>query len=67
MARAMVERLDARLTREPQDINGWVMLMRSRQTLGEPDKARAALARAFAANLAQAQSLREQARVLGLR
>ena len=67
MARAMVERLDARLTREPQDINGWVMLMRSRQTLGEPDKARAALARAIAANPAQAAALKEQAQVLGLR
>ena len=63
----MVERLDARLAREPQDINGWVMLMRSRQTLGEPDKARAALARAIAANPAQAAALKEQAGVLGLR
>ena len=67
LARAMVERLDARLTREPGDINGWVMLMRSRQTLGEPDKARAALARAIAANPAQAAALNQQARVLGLR
>ena len=67
MARAMVERLDARLSQAPQDINGWVMLMRSRQTLGEEDKARAALARAIAANPAQAAALKAQAQVLGLR
>ncbi|HVR92178.1 MAG TPA: tetratricopeptide repeat protein [Novosphingobium sp.] len=67
MAEAMVARLDARLQSQPKDVAGWVMLMRSRVNLGQPDKASAALRQAIAANPAQAEELRQQAGVLGVR
>lgn len=67
MAEAMVAKLDARLQSEPHDIAGWVMLMRSRTTLGQSDKAAQALARAIAANPGEAESLRQQARMLGVK
>lgn len=64
MAEGMVERLDTRLRGQPDDVNGWVMLMRSRMTLGQPDKASAALKDAIAANPAQADRLRSEAEAL---
>jgi len=67
MAEAMVAKLDARLQSEPHDIAGWVMLMRSRTTLGESDKASAALKAAIAANPGEAEALRQQARMLGVK
>ncbi|MCC6827585.1 MAG: tetratricopeptide repeat protein [Novosphingobium sp.] len=67
MAEGMVARLEARLKSQPQNVEGWVMLMRSRATLGQPDKAAAALRDAVAANPARAAELREQAQVLGVR
>ena len=39
----MVDGLDKRLQANPKDANGWIMLIRSRMTLGEPAKAKAAL------------------------
>ena len=50
MIRAMVARLEARLTGETGDIEGWLKLARSRAVLGEPEQAVAALERALAAN-----------------
>jgi cytochrome c-type biogenesis protein CcmH len=50
MIRGMVDRLEARLTEEPGDIEGWLRLARSRAVLGEPEQAVAALERALAAN-----------------
>ncbi|MFQ5566318.1 MAG: c-type cytochrome biogenesis protein CcmI [Paracoccaceae bacterium] len=50
MIRAMVARLEARLTDEPGDIEGWLRLARSRAVLGEPEQAVAALEHALAAN-----------------
>lgn len=67
MAEGMVERLDTRLRSEPGDVNGWVMLMRSRITLGQPDRASQALKDAIAANPAQAARLRAEAEALGVR
>lgn len=64
MAESMVERLDTRLRGEPGDVNGWVMLMRSRMTLGQPDKASKALKDAISANPAQAARLRAEAEAL---
>jgi cytochrome c-type biogenesis protein CcmH len=64
MAEGMVERLDTRLRGQPSDVNGWVMLMRSRITLGQPDKAAQALKDAIAANPAQASRLRAEAAAL---
>lgn len=46
--RGMVESLAARLEDEPDDIEGWLMLGRSRAVLGEPDAAKAAFERAVA-------------------
>ena len=67
MAEAMVARLEARLKSGPANVDGWIMLMRSRMTLGQPDKAAAALRDAVAANPGQADLLRQQANVLGIR
>ncbi|MBX9815154.1 MAG: hypothetical protein K2X76_10675 [Sphingomonas sp.] len=66
MARAMVARLEARLRGRPEDLDGWVMLMRSRVTLGEPGKARRAWADARAANPAAAAQLDAAAASLGI-
>lgn len=66
MAQGMVEQLEARLQKEPKNLDGWVMLMRSRMTLGEPGKAKAALDAAVKANPGQAAQLREAAAGLGV-
>lgn len=44
--RGMVDGLAARLETQPDDLDGWRRLARSRRVLGEPDKALAAHARA---------------------
>lgn len=67
MAEGMVARLEARLKASPKDPEGWIMLMRSRTTLGQSDKARQALADAVAANPDKAEMLRQQAEVLGVK
>jgi cytochrome c-type biogenesis protein CcmH len=67
MAEGMVSRLEARLKTQPKDTDGWIMLMRSRMTLGQPDKAAQALRDAIAANPGNAAMLRQQAGVLGVR
>lgn len=67
MAEGMVARLDAKLRADPRNVEGWVMLMRSRMTLGQPDQAAAALRDAVAANPGDAARLRQEARVLGVR
>jgi cytochrome c-type biogenesis protein CcmH len=67
MAEGMVARLEARLAGDPRNVDGWIMLMRSRVTLGERDKAAKALHDAVAANPGQADLLRRQAATLGVR
>jgi cytochrome c-type biogenesis protein CcmH len=66
MAEGMVAQLEARLQREPANLDGWVMLMRSRMNLGEPAKAKAALEAAIKANPGEAAELRRQAQALGM-
>jgi cytochrome c-type biogenesis protein CcmH len=66
MAEGMVAQLEARLQAEPKNLDGWVMLMRSRMTLGEPAKAKAALDAAVKANPGEAAELRRQAAALGI-
>lgn len=66
MAEGMVAQLEARLQKEPKNLDGWVMLMRSRMTLGEPAKAKAALEAAVKANPGAAAQLRDQAAALGV-
>jgi cytochrome c-type biogenesis protein CcmH len=67
MAEGMVARLEARLRSQPGDTDGWVMLIRSRVTLAQPDKAALALRDAIAANPGQTDILRQQARMLGVK
>ncbi len=66
MAVSMVESLDAKLRANPANPDGWVMLMRSRMTLGEPDKASQALKDAIAGNPGDADRLRKEAAALGI-
>ncbi len=67
MAEGMVEQLEARLAKEPKNVDGWVMLIRSRMTLGEPAKAKAALDAAVKANPTSAAQLRSAAASLGVK
>jgi cytochrome c-type biogenesis protein CcmH len=67
MAQGMVSRLEARLKGDPRNVDGWIMLIRSRVTLGEADKAAAALKTAVAANPDRAAEIRQQAEMLGVR
>ena len=66
MGRTMVERLESRLKADPSNIAGWVMLIRSRMTLKEPDQAKAALAAAVAANPGEKARLEAEAQALGV-
>lgn len=66
MAVGMVESLEGKLRANPANVDGWVMLMRSRMTLGEPDKAAKALADAVAANPESAGRLNQEAELLGV-
>ena len=66
MVAGMVASLEAKLDANPGNVDGWIMLMRSRMTLGERDKAKAAYAAARAANPAQSAQLAEAARALGV-
>ncbi len=67
MAEGMVASLESKLRANPGNIDGWVMLMRSRMTLGQPDKATAALKDAIAANPGVAARLKQEAQGLGIR
>ena len=67
MAEGMVAQLEQKLKADPGNIERWTMLIRSRVTLNQPDKARTALADAIHANPRAAQALRAQAAVLGVK
>jgi cytochrome c-type biogenesis protein CcmH len=60
---AMVAQLASRLETNPDDLNGWLMLIRAYSVLGDKQKASAAMAeaRAFFVNDAQAQAALSQA------
>ncbi len=66
MATEMVARLEAKLKANPANPPGWLMLMRSRMTLGEPAKATQALKDAVAANPGAAAQLRAEAAALAI-
>jgi cytochrome c-type biogenesis protein CcmH len=66
MIQGMVGKLEAKLQANPANVEGWIMLMRSRVTLGEPAKASAALKAAIAANPGAKSQLLAEARTLGV-
>jgi cytochrome c-type biogenesis protein CcmH len=69
MIAGMVDRLDARLKADPHDAKGWVMLMKARMVLGQPDAASEALQRgrqAFENSPDAQRDLTQAARALGV-
>lgn len=66
MVEGMVDGLETKLKANPADIDRWIMLMRSRMTLGETAKAAQALKDGIAANPAAAGRLKAQAQLLGV-
>lgn len=66
MIEGMVSGLEAKLKASPANVDGWIMLMRSRMTLGETAKAAKALKDAVAANPGAAGRLKAQASLLGV-
>jgi cytochrome c-type biogenesis protein CcmH len=66
MVQGMVGRLEAKLKDDPKNVDGWIMLMRSRVTLGETAKAAAARDAAVAANPGAAARIKGAASTLGV-
>ena len=66
MVSSMVEGLETKLAQNPGNVNGWIMLMRSRMTLGETVKASTALKKAIAANPKDSVRLAKEAQLLGV-
>ncbi len=69
MVQNMVDGLDERLSRNPNDADGWIMLMRSRMQLGQTNQAGQAWRRAreaFASDQTQLQRINASARALGV-
>lgn len=66
MAEGMVAKLEARLDGDPSNVDGWVMLMRSRKTLGQDAAASKALTAAIAANPTRKAELEAAASQLGI-
>ncbi len=66
MIQGMVDGLETKLKANPADVDRWIMLMRSRMTLGETAKAAQALKDGIAANPAAAGRLKAQAQLLGV-
>lgn len=66
MIEGMVSGLEAKLKANPTDVDRWIMLMRSRMTLGETAKAAQALKDGIAANPGAAARLKAQGQLLGV-
>lgn len=66
MIEGMVSGLEAKLKADPSNVDRWIMLMRSRMTLGETAKAAAALKDGIAANPGAAERLKAQGQMLGV-
>ena len=69
MIGTMVNRLESRLEKSPRDVDGWIMLIRSKQVLNDPKAANEALARAlkvFETNSPEHDRLIAGAKGLGL-
>ena len=66
MVDGMVASLEAKLAANPANVEGWIMLMRSRMTLGQGSQAAAAYKKAVAANPKQTGRIRDEARILSV-
>jgi cytochrome c-type biogenesis protein CcmH len=66
MVQSMVDGLEKKLDANGANPDGWIMLMRSRMTLGQTAKAASALQRAIAANPDQAARIKSEAQLLGV-
>lgn len=66
MIQGMLTSLRSKLAANPENVPGWVMLMRSHMTLGEAAKAGAAYREAIAANPARKAEIAQEARALGV-
>lgn len=66
MARGMVASLEGKLKANPANVDGWVMLMRSRMMLNEPAGAMAARKAAIAANPGAKARIESEAGALGV-
>jgi cytochrome c-type biogenesis protein CcmH len=66
MVASMVSGLEAKLAGNPKNIDGWIMLMRSRMTLGQTTQATAAFEQSLAANPQARSRLVNEARILGV-
>ncbi len=66
MIAGMVDGLETKLKADPANVDRWIMLMRSRMTLGESSKAAKALKDAIAANPQSSARLKAQAQMLGV-
>jgi cytochrome c-type biogenesis protein CcmH len=66
MIRSMVDGLAKKLEANPKDVDGWIMLMRSHQALGQSAEAKAAKKAALSANPENAVSINAAAAQLGV-
>lgn len=66
MVQQMVDGLEAKLKANPAQPERWIMLMRSRMTLGQPAQAARALRQGVAANPGATAQLEEAAQALGV-
>jgi cytochrome c-type biogenesis protein CcmH len=66
MVTSMVEGLETKLEKNPKNVDGWIMLMRRRMTLGEMAKAKTALTKSVAANPEAQSKLVREAQILGV-
>ena len=66
MVASMVSGLETKLASNPTNVNGWIMLMRSRMTLGEMAKAKEAFKKSVAENPEARSTLIREARILGV-
>lgn len=66
MIEGMVSSLEGKLKADPSNVDGWIMLIRSRMTLGQTAQANAAMKNAVAANPTQAKRIRDEAKLLSV-
>jgi cytochrome c-type biogenesis protein CcmH len=69
MIKGMVERLATKLKENPNDLDGWIRLMRSYKVMNEPEKAKEAVTTAlaaFASDVANSEKIKAAATELGI-